>query len=356
LIALLLPAVQAAREAARRSMCTNHLKQIGIAIHNFADTRRAVPPICIYAYRPTGTLLMLPFLEQTALYDMFAETNVLKKYSSGATVRWLDEDYYDTHIGGSDTSLAAERRKSLNALSIYRCPSSHGGANIEKTTGNMRGPLSDYVMLVTRTNREETVLSTVDYWHQYNVDEMNAAADSWRRASSYRGPFRVPMLNFTAGAGTGTLNGYNNDQANIQGISDWEYRDTMAWWSDGTSNQLCFGEKHIPAWANGSTEGNANYWDGTWYQTANDNRAYNVGRCVWDHANLFARSVNDAGSSDNRTPNGTYQAQQGLGSSHPGVVNFLFGDGSVRGTDIVVRPLIIVQLTNTQDGATVNLP
>jgi len=72
LIALLLPAVQQAREAARRSTCKNNLKQIGLALHNYADTHKVFPP-GIIADGPSngwawGTML-LPFLDQTAIYN-----------------------------------------------------------------------------------------------------------------------------------------------------------------------------------------------------------------------------------------------------------------------------------------------
>jgi len=77
LIALLLPAVQAAREAARRMQCSNNLKQLGIAIHNYHDAYKVVPPS--FRWRadgngPSGGWIVrtLPFLEENALYQQFA--------------------------------------------------------------------------------------------------------------------------------------------------------------------------------------------------------------------------------------------------------------------------------------------
>jgi len=68
LIALLLPAVQAAREAARRSQCTNNLKQLGLALHNFHDVYKAFPPHCIN-WRWCAHHRLLPYCEQKAPYD-----------------------------------------------------------------------------------------------------------------------------------------------------------------------------------------------------------------------------------------------------------------------------------------------
>ncbi|MGL6193762.1 MAG: DUF1559 domain-containing protein [Thermoguttaceae bacterium] len=84
LIALLLPAVQAAREAARRMQCTNNLKQIGLAIHNYADAHQSgLPPAAMLFYDPVAAgwnwycaswvIRILPYMEQTSHYDAFSQ-------------------------------------------------------------------------------------------------------------------------------------------------------------------------------------------------------------------------------------------------------------------------------------------
>lgn len=77
-IALLLPAVQAAREAARRTSSMNNLRQIGIAIHNYHDTYRQYPPAVVTDANGnplySGRVLLLPFLEQEAIYRQWDQS------------------------------------------------------------------------------------------------------------------------------------------------------------------------------------------------------------------------------------------------------------------------------------------
>jgi prepilin-type N-terminal cleavage/methylation domain-containing protein/prepilin-type processing-associated H-X9-DG protein len=78
LIALLLPAVQAAREAARRNQCVNQLKQIGIAVQNYHEATRAFPPLNTGPVPASGSpngeisylALLTPYIEQDAIYNM----------------------------------------------------------------------------------------------------------------------------------------------------------------------------------------------------------------------------------------------------------------------------------------------
>ena len=72
LIALLLPAVQAAREAARRMSCSNNLKQYGIALHNYHDIHKTFPTSQLQrmnSARFNTNWVLCPFIEQNALYE-----------------------------------------------------------------------------------------------------------------------------------------------------------------------------------------------------------------------------------------------------------------------------------------------
>jgi prepilin-type N-terminal cleavage/methylation domain-containing protein/prepilin-type processing-associated H-X9-DG protein len=84
LVALLLPAVQTAREAARRTRCKSNLKNLGLALHNYHDTFGRLPPGAIFTYKDsyiTGSssnswgqnwlILLLPFIEQNNLFSMY---------------------------------------------------------------------------------------------------------------------------------------------------------------------------------------------------------------------------------------------------------------------------------------------
>jgi prepilin-type N-terminal cleavage/methylation domain-containing protein len=71
LVALLLPAVQTAREAARRMQCANNLKQLSLGLLNYESTLKTIPPAGIDSNQMSWTVLLLPYIEQKNLYDQF---------------------------------------------------------------------------------------------------------------------------------------------------------------------------------------------------------------------------------------------------------------------------------------------
>jgi prepilin-type N-terminal cleavage/methylation domain-containing protein/prepilin-type processing-associated H-X9-DG protein len=139
LIALLLPAVQAAREAARRSQCSNNLKQIGLALHNYHDVQKVFPPAALNpgsmgtgTAHPTygrmvppggvrnftGYIAILPYIEQQAIYD---------KIDFRLAVGMVDID----SVGGGGYQQAATNHR----IAAYDCPSEPGYDNPHSYSG-----------------------------------------------------------------------------------------------------------------------------------------------------------------------------------------------------------------------------
>jgi prepilin-type N-terminal cleavage/methylation domain-containing protein len=130
LVALLLPAVQGAREAARRAQCLNNLKQMGLALHNYEGSNGAYPPAKIFSgscvnsnggvgwvLNTTGFTLILPFLEQQPLWNAYN----FSQASSGSA-------WQTTGIGGPpNTILAGDPAVNTTVVgtlvSGYVCPS-----------------------------------------------------------------------------------------------------------------------------------------------------------------------------------------------------------------------------------------
>ncbi len=129
LIALLLPAVQSAREAARRLHCTNTMKQWGLAQHNYLTTHRVFPPSqianrdCLVPYphpeytamNLNGLVLLLPFMEQQPLYDQFDF-----RYAFGTSYGWQTPKPPPLAGGGEGTNKAIADG---DAPSLFTCPS-----------------------------------------------------------------------------------------------------------------------------------------------------------------------------------------------------------------------------------------
>jgi len=113
LIGLLLPAVQKVREAAARMKCLNNLKQMGLALHNYANANGdTLPPATGYpitgSVRHTFAAFILPYIEQDNVYKLFAADN------------WAYDGYNTSPAVSPNTAKAVD-----TVIPTYTCPSSN---------------------------------------------------------------------------------------------------------------------------------------------------------------------------------------------------------------------------------------
>jgi hypothetical protein len=346
LIALLLPAVQAAREAARRSMCTNHLKQMGIAIHNFHDARNGLPPAYVgntstQSDRPSMWVLLWPYIEQNSLYESVASRGFGQNYG---------RDWW--------FSLDDSMRNSFGSVTAYRCPSRRGGGTLitdAKTAADLGactqtdwrvepGPQIDYCFPLCRIT--VPAVDVYRHWDQTNTNHY----------AGHGGPTRVAM---------------HNSPASTNDSNTWQPRDTFAWLQDGISNQIMIGEKHIPPNRLGKCKKEIDGGPSTTdpdmldcsYMNTGANRTFSSARAI--------RRMNSTPSSDSdpstwhlngihrvdeKTADTTHPQDIGFGSYHPSSSQILFGDGTVHSMPPTTHVRIIGMLSSVFDGNSVQLP
>lgn len=121
LVALLLPAVQAAREAARRMSCGNNMHQIGIALHNYHDTHLKFPPGALKCNTFGWHVLILPYIEQQTLH---------------ATANFNAGTYVDTTANGQ----LGRGALGLTRITMYQCPSSPAQRMMQGAPNNENAP------------------------------------------------------------------------------------------------------------------------------------------------------------------------------------------------------------------------
>ena len=338
LIALLLPAVQAAREAARRAQCLNQLKQIGIAVHNFHDTQQGLPPASLQVNRPGGFVLLFPFIEQAALYEVVV----------GKTVSFtedMNQDFWG--VKSTTRSLTPEEITGFFSIPTYRCPTRRApGARDGVYTGtygandaasNAYGPRGDYT-IVAYVDRSVSSLE----WSY--IGAPSGVANILDLQSALR-----PAV-FRAGSTSPEF---------------WMPRDSFAWLSDGTSNTILIGEKHIhpnnmQQWNSAaiSLSPGCGYFQDTGYSHP-CNLSWGQ---LWIARAFHIRNTNDCfGISRPDEQEKANLDRAGFGSWHPGVCNFLLGDGAVLSISVTTPsgdhtnkgPLLALSCVN--DGGIVRL-
>lgn len=271
LIGLLLPAVQKVRAAAARLQCSNNLKQLGLAVHNFHDTHNTLVPAWIgdNSRDPDGWAtwgaLLLPYLEQSAHYAL-----------------------WDLRYPASKQKPEAYQQQ----VKLYHCPL-----------------------------RPDFVLSSGDF--------LSPGGGLTDYAACF-GP--DALFDKSTGAIIPNVPQMGTDASGFPIVPTWKGQLSLSSITDGTSNTLMFGEKHV---------------------RPNSLRGKNEDRSVFGGQNNSVRRMAGIGINGDQRPLRPANDQNGVlantsfGGPHEGVCQFVFCDGSVKpiaiNTDLQTLTLLITR-------------
>ena len=300
LVALLLPAIQAAREAARRTQCNNNLKQLGVALHNYHDIYKQFPigsrnqdaantptgNVWDAGWHRKGTPLvkLLPYVEQQPMYDAL---NTIADVDAQLFLQNSNPDM--TPVGAFPFTGSNGVRPQMPA---YRCPSD--------PYVNVNNPPTNYAM------------------------NIGAQAMPNQGGACNLYPGNIFGNGATGHGSANTPIGVNS----ISGVfSRYDYGAKMAEITDGTSNTIAIGEilpkcgdHHRGGWFNSNA---------LWTATTSP---INYPTCAGEPPGFAGFNVPAGSPPDVTSCNGdsNWMTSQGFKSKHPGGAQFLFCDGSVH--------------------------
>jgi prepilin-type N-terminal cleavage/methylation domain-containing protein/prepilin-type processing-associated H-X9-DG protein len=308
LVALLLPAVQAAREAARRLQCGNHVKQLGLAALSHESTLKFFPTGGWYQNwlghpdrgfgkgQPGGWIYnILPFLDQQALHD-------LGTAGSGMAIA-------DANASRVATPLSTMNCPSRRAAALYKLHNDIHGIQFRLTNG-----------VITQLARSDYAMNGGDYVQPRN-------------------PTKSPSSLAVADA---IKEGQWDDMSHQSGICYQRSQVTMADISDGASNTFLLGEKYVHT---------DHYVDG-------DDPGDNTTMYCGDDLELLRwTGINGAVGNppvQDKAVVGAGDHGQWFGSAHPAGLNMSFCDGSVHTISYSIDAEVYRRLGNRKDSLPIN--